>query len=249
MRKVTPKVAVLVGLLILIIVVSSGAYAWFRATDSTTADKAIAGTISLEGKQTCRIVIDDILPGEAVDMGTSSVIYTGNRKALVQISIETIGQKSRILTKPLASNTDWKNLDPSIKAADYAVENGFNVYTDKRLKEIIGLRDAGINSDVYKGSNGNFYIMVEPNSQVNLAKIVYIAFEGEFGGLYSGIGGVLSPSRQFEQESRFHNLALKVEAVQITESAINEIWGADAMAEIQGLPIYGNLQAESTWGL
>lgn len=255
MKKVSPKITVLVGLLVVLIAMSGGVYAWFRASDAIGADKVVAGTISLENRQGCQIVVDDILPGEAVDMGNHEVYYVGNRKALIQISLGTKKStsssvdRSRILTKPLNSNKDWLALDPAIKGADYELKDGFYRYTEKRLHEIAGLRDAGTTPDLYQGSDGNFYIIMEPNTGVNLALATFIAFEGEFGGLYDNGSGTLSPSRQFEQASQFHNMVISIEAIQITEAAIEETWGTAALTEIAGLPIYPQLQAESTWNL
>lgn len=255
MKKVSPKMGLLVGLLVLIIAMSSGAYAWFRALDTGTADKVTAGKIDLEGNQSCKIIIDDILPGEAVDLTGSTVNYTGNRKALIRFSVGSVAgyngltTRARILTQPLGSNKDWLALSPAIKATDYEVVAGFNSYTDKRFHEIVGLKNLSGAADVYEGSDGSFYMMVEPTEVRNLAMLTTIVFKGEFGGLYDDGSGNLSPSRQFEQESRFYNIAIQIEAVQITEAAVEEVWGTDSLNAVKGLPIYGQIQAESTWGL
>jgi len=234
MKKTRP-IVLIAGVLVLILSLSAGVYAWFRAQDTASQAQVTAGRISLDVGGTAGAIQDKVLPGEELDLGGITIDYTGNRDAIIRFAV--VG-KGKLAANP-TTHKDWK----ASMAGDYTVVGGVYEFTQARLEKVLKIVPS-TGSIIEQGADNNYYTYVVAGSAAasNLESNFDAAFTGELGGLFQG-----SDSRQFEQECEFENVGVEIDAIQCTEDAITDVWGAPALNSIQGLSFYGTVSTLPEW--
>lgn len=234
MKKTRP-IVLIAGILVVIIAMSAGAYAWFRAMDSTTQAQVTAGRISLDVGGTASLAQDKVLPGEELDLGGLTVDYTGNRDAIIRFAVTGEGY----LNGDPTAHKDWK----ASMAGDYELRAGKYYFSQDRYEKVLKIVPAST-TIIEQGSDNKFYAYVVAGSAnaSGLESNFDAAFTGELGGLYQG-----SDSRQFEQECVFENVGVEVDAIQCTKDAIVDVWGNASLSAIENLSFYGTVSALNEW--
>ena len=234
MKKTRP-IVLIAGVLVVILALSAGVFAWFRAQDETTQAKVTAGTISLDVGGTASAVQDKVLPGEELDLSGFTINYTGNRDALLKLDIAGEGY----LDGNPTTHKDWK----ASMAGDYDLVGGVYYFSRARLEKVLKITVPS-SSIFEQGSDTKFYsyVVAGSASASDIQDNFDAAITGELGGLFQG-----SDSRQFEQKCVFENVGVEIDALQCTEDAIVDVWGNGSLTAIQGLSFYGTVSGLDEW--
>lgn len=219
-------------------------YAWFFGQSQTEAGGE-AAYIRLVQDEIHPIYFQNALPGERIRFGDNEIHYEGSRDAVLQFTLTGTG-----LLKPGSEQTkDWLALDSAIRQTDYAWDGVYHRFTDKRMREIMRVTpsreatQAGVELFASPRTPHTYYLYMEAGSAShNLLDYLDFRFTGEFGGMYKG-----SPSRQFEQESVFLETGVKVSAVQVTQEAISDVLGEDALEDVRDMVAAGSIPALDEW--
>ena len=244
---------IFLGLAVLLVSIIGGTYAWFFSKNTYLSGNGKAAKIELFECLGEKIIFDNILPGEPIDLGGSVIYYRGTRDAIIQFKLVGDGY-----LLPGSENTaDWNNLDPLVRDEDYIWNTNRYQYTDKRMNAVLKLTQKPVKTPIgdyllfYESSYepNTFYFYVTPTTQTyNVVDYLALKFTGELGGGYRDkVTGILSPSRQFEQQSSFEETGVQIMAVQVTKEAIDDVLGGYASQDVQDMMDKGIFAQPAEW--
>lgn len=218
--------------------ISGGIFAWFASKDTAAQVDVSTGDVIID-LHDFEAKSSEILPGSSVDLtakggGNAIIENKGTKAAVIELDLSEKSLKAVLeATFDPATAKDW---DPAF-AADYVLEpvteagvtEDRYVFAPSRLAEIASLT---MDTDTSEGwttvdGTGKYYTLLEGSKKLEL-KGLKLKVEQELGGNVGPKGGTQTPSRQFEQNTKFI-IDVTAMGTQATSAAVKELYSEEAL--------------------